>query len=65
VTPRRWLLLANPALAQTITAASGDSWITDLSQLRRLKPLAGDPAFHHAFRRAKRTAKWQFADWLR
>ncbi len=30
VTPRRWLLLANPALAQTITEAIGDAWVTDL-----------------------------------
>jgi starch phosphorylase len=45
VTPRRWLLLANPALARTITEAIGDGWITDLSQLRKLKPLADDKAF--------------------
>ena len=31
VTPRRWLLLANPALARTITEAIGDGWITDLA----------------------------------
>ncbi len=31
VTPRRWLLLANPVLAQTITNAIGESWVTDLS----------------------------------
>ena len=31
VTPRRWLLLANPALANTITEAIGDGWITDLA----------------------------------
>ena len=31
VTPRRWLLLANPALARTITDAIGDGWITDLA----------------------------------
>jgi starch phosphorylase len=30
VTPRRWLLLANPALARTITAAIGDGWVSDL-----------------------------------
>src|SRR5262245_30908662 len=30
VTPRRWLLLANPSLARTITDAIGDGWITDL-----------------------------------
>ena len=39
VTPRRWLLMANPALAQTITAAIGDGWMTDLSQLKKLQSL--------------------------
>jgi starch phosphorylase len=65
VTPRRWLLMANPALAQTITEAIGDDWITDLSQLSELKPLADDSSFRDAMRKAKRTAKWRFADWLR
>ena len=50
VTPRRWLLLANPALAGTITDAIGDGWVTDLSQLSELKPLADDKAFRDAFR---------------
>ena len=40
VTPRRWLLLSNPALARTITEAIGDGWISDLGQLSKLKPLA-------------------------
>jgi starch phosphorylase len=65
VTPRRWLLLANPALARVITVAIGDGWITDLSQLSKLKRLADDQGFRDAFRKAKRDAKWQFADWLR
>jgi glycogen phosphorylase len=65
VTPRRWLLLANPPLARTITEAIGDGWITDLSQLRNLKPLAEDASFQEAFRKATREAKSQFADWLR
>ena len=65
VTPRRWLLLANPALSRTITEAIGDGWITDLGQLRRLEPLAEDAAFRDAFRSAKREAKAQFASWLR
>ena len=62
VTPRRWLLLAIPDLAQTITDAIGDGWITDLSQLSKLKPLAGDKSFREAFRKAKRKAKTQFAE---
>jgi glycogen phosphorylase len=65
VTPRRWLLLANPSLAHVITEAIGDSWITDLSQLGRLKPLASDKGLHEAFRKAKREAKVRFADWLK
>ncbi len=65
VTPRRWLLMSNPVLADTITEAIGDSWITDLSQLKNLTPLAGDPALCDAFLKAKRVAKLQFADWLK
>jgi starch phosphorylase len=65
VTPRRWLLLANPGLSRVITEAIGDSWITDLSQLSRIRPLASDKSFRSAFRNARREAKWQFADWLR
>ncbi len=65
VTPRRWLLLSNPALAGTITEAIGDGWITDMDQLNRLRPLANDRSFQEAFCRAKRAAKRQFADWLK
>ena len=65
VTPRRWLLLCNPALARTITGAIGDGWITDLSELSRLRPLAEDQGFRDAFRKAKGEAKARFTDWLR
>jgi glycogen phosphorylase len=65
VTPRRWLLMANPALSRAITDAIGDGWETDLSQLQRLKPLADDQALGNAFLKAKREAKLQFTDWLK
>jgi glycogen phosphorylase len=65
VTPRRWLLLANPPLAATITEAIGDGWITDLAQLSKLKRLADDHGFRDAFRQTKREAKVQFANWLK
>jgi glycogen phosphorylase len=65
VTPRRWMLLANPALSGVITEAIGDGWITDLRLLRQLAPLAGNTAFREAFRNAKHEAKSRFADWLR
>jgi len=65
VTPRRWLRLANPALSRAISGAIGEGWITDLAELRRLAPLADDPAFREEFRGATREAKARFAGWLR
>jgi starch phosphorylase len=64
VTPRRWLLLANPPLAATITDAIGDGWVTDLEQLAKLAPLAEDTGFRDAFLKAKREARAEFARWL-
>jgi starch phosphorylase len=64
VTPRRWLLLANPDLSGLITEAIGDGWVTDLDRLRKLVPLAEDPAFRDGFRRTHRAAKARFAAWL-
>jgi glycogen phosphorylase len=65
VTPRRWLRLANPALADSITEAIGDDWITDLSELHKLKPFADDAGFRDSILKAKREAKSQFAIWLK
>jgi glycogen phosphorylase len=65
VTPRRWLQQANPFLSQLITQAIGQDWVTDLSQLRKLLPLADDAAFREKFRDTKRKAKAAFADWLK
>jgi len=64
VTPRRWLLLANPALAHVITEAIGDGWITDLIELHKLKPLAEDKTFRDNFRKATRQTKAAFGTWL-
>ena len=49
VTPRRWLLLANPELARLITEAIGDGWIADLAQLRKVIPLAERSGFPRRF----------------
>jgi starch phosphorylase len=64
VTPRRWLILANPALAGALTEAIGDGWIRDLREIAKLKPLASDAQFQAAFGAAKRQAKVRFVDWL-
>jgi starch phosphorylase len=65
VTPRRWLLLSNPPLARVITEAIGDGWISDLSELSKLKRLADDKGIRDGFKKAKREAKSQFAAWLK
>ena len=65
ITPRRWLLAANPTLARHITEAIGDGWITDLTELAMLKPFADDTGFCDAVRQAKRQSKSRFADWLK
>jgi len=64
VTPRRWLRLCNQPLARVISAAIGDQWVTDLSQLSRLKPLAEDSSFRSAVMQAQHECKTQFAHWL-
>jgi starch phosphorylase len=65
VTPRRWLLLANPALATAITSAIGDAWISDLGRLTLLRPYSDDRSFRDTFLKAKRSAKAHFVDWLK
>ena len=65
VTPRRWLLEANPALAHEITQVIGDGWITDLSLLKQLKPFAEDSNARERFLKSKRESKVQFANWLK
>jgi glycogen phosphorylase len=65
VTPRRWLLLSNPPLAELITDAIGSAWIKDLGQLARLKPLADDAAFLDKFMQVKRESKRLCAQWIK
>ena len=62
VTPRRWVLLANPALAALITGAIGDRWLRDGEELRRLESHVNDPAFQEAWRAVKRDNKRRLAE---
>ena len=65
ITQRRWLLDANPELAAKITEAIGDGWITDFSQISKLRPFADDKAFREDFAKIKRSAKVRAADFLK
>lgn len=64
VTPRRWLLAANPTLSALISKHIGTGWITDLDQLHKLEPLAEDPAFRAEFRAVKQGNKERLAGML-
>jgi starch phosphorylase len=64
ITPRRWLLQANPELAKLISQTIGDEWVTDLGRLRKLLPHADDAKFRSRFIKAKQAAKASFANWL-
>ena len=57
VTPRRWLLAANPALSSLIESRIGRKWITDLDDLKRLEPLAEEEAFIRQWQAIKRVNK--------
>ena len=65
VTPRRWLLQANPKLSSAISDGIGEGWITDLSELKALRPFAEDVSFRDVFLASKREAKVRFANWLK
>ena len=65
ITPRRWLLSANPGLSSLITEAIGDKWITETSELAKLKKFADDPAFAEKFAQIKVQNKVRAAQFLR
>jgi starch phosphorylase len=53
ITPRRWLLGANPELAKLISGRIGNDWLRELTQLRRLEECAADEQFCERFRQIK------------
>ncbi len=65
VTPRRWLLQANPLLSGLVTRTIGDKWVTDLERLRELEPYAHDRAFQQEFSSIKRANKERLARVIR
>ena len=63
ITPRRWLLKANPMLSQLVTESIGGRWVTHLDDLRKLEKFASDDAFLDALAKIKRSNKGQLASW--
>ncbi len=57
ISPRRWLLQANPELAELVTKRIGTGWIRDMEELSELEPAVEDPAFREELSRVKRSNK--------
>lgn len=65
ITPRRWLLLTNPALSDMITSQLGsDEWVKNLDMLEELKPLADNEAVIRQFSDIKKKNKERLADFI-
>lgn len=64
ITQRRFLLHANPLLAEWITDKIGDGWITNLSELEKLKVFADDEKAQIEFMNIKRKNKERIADYI-
>lgn len=64
ITPRRWLLLSNPSLADVIVEKIGEDWITNLDELQKLKEFVNNPGFLDQLRRVKQENKMQVAQYL-
>jgi starch phosphorylase len=65
VTPRRFMVLSNPALARLLDETLGDGWVIDLSRLKALEARADDRAFREKWRRIKRANKEVLARHIR
>ncbi|KAG9484212.1 hypothetical protein GDO78_009887 [Eleutherodactylus coqui] len=64
ITPRRWLMLCNPGLADIIAEKIGEDFVTDLSQLRKLLDFVDDETFVHDIAKVKQENKLKFATYL-
>jgi len=61
ITQRRWLLMANPGLAELLKSTIGRGWITELERLAAVERFAEDEAFHARFASIKRWNKERLA----
>ena len=65
ITQRRFLLHGNPLLASWVTDKIGDGWITDLSQMSRLKVFVDDEKAQQEFRSIKYKNKVRLARYIK
>ncbi len=61
VTPRRWVLLANPRLSALFNETIGEAWIRDLNELAAIEKHVDDTEFRERWRTIKRANKEELA----
>jgi starch phosphorylase len=64
ITPRRWLLLCNPGLADAIAEKIGDEWPVHLDKLQELKKFVNDPGFMRTIQTVKQENKLKISQML-
>ncbi len=64
ITQRRWLKLCNHGLSSLISSRIGEGWTTDLFELKKLVPLAGDGSFQDEWQTVKRRNKSLLAEYI-
>ncbi|MGQ9871495.1 glycogen/starch/alpha-glucan phosphorylase [Leptodesmis sp.] len=64
VSPRRFMVLSNPRLANLITNKIGDGWIKHLDELRKLENFVYDSEFRQQFRQVKQAVKQDLANYI-
>uniref|UniRef100_A0A665US97 Alpha-1,4 glucan phosphorylase n=1 Tax=Echeneis naucrates TaxID=173247 RepID=A0A665US97_ECHNA len=61
ITPRRWLVMCNPGLAEVIAERIGEDYIRELDQLRSLRKYINDEAFIRDIAKVKQENKLKFS----
>uniref|UniRef100_A0A8D3DWX7 Alpha-1,4 glucan phosphorylase n=1 Tax=Scophthalmus maximus TaxID=52904 RepID=A0A8D3DWX7_SCOMX len=61
ITPRRWLVMCNPGLAEVIAERIGEDFIRDLDQLQGLRKYVNDEAFIRDVAKVKQENKLKFS----
>ena len=64
ITQRRWLLAANPGLADLVSSRIGSGWIMDLMKLGDIEPFVDEPVFLDQFRAVKQAHKKALATYI-
>ncbi|KAB0404105.1 hypothetical protein E2I00_008858 [Balaenoptera physalus] len=64
ITPRRWLVMCNPGLAEVIAERIGEDYIADLDQLRKVLSYVDDEAFIRDVAKVKQENKLKFSAYL-